>query len=53
MEMLWFYRSFSAVLGSNEFVSEIKEKFMRESSVTRASRRILMRIREEKIEKNC
>jgi len=31
MEMVLIYRSFSAVLGSEKFVPEIKEKFIRES----------------------
>jgi len=39
---------FSAVLGSEEFVLETKEKFMRESGVTQASRMISIRITEDK-----
>ena len=41
-------RSFSAVLESEEFALETKEKFIRESGVTHASQRISTRIRDDK-----
>jgi hypothetical protein len=40
-------RSFSAVLGSEEFVPGIKKRFIRESGVTQESRRISIRLRED------
>ena len=39
-------RSFSVILGSEEFVPEIKERFIRESGVTQANRRISIKLRE-------
>ncbi len=52
MEMFLIYPSFSAVLRSEKFVLETKEKFIRESGVTLTSRRIYVRIREkEKLRK--
>jgi hypothetical protein len=48
LELFLFYRSFSVILGSEECVLELRERFMRESGVTQASRRISIGIREGK-----
>ncbi len=40
-------RSFSVILGSEEFVSEVEMKFMRESGVTQASQRISIGLKED------
>jgi hypothetical protein len=47
MEMFLIYHSFSAVLNSEEFVPEIKAKYLRNSGVTYASKRISIRLRKD------
>ncbi len=40
-------KAYSVILGSEEFVRETKEKFIRESGVTQTSQRLSVRLRED------